>query len=367
MQWLPLILSIPYILLLLYIYRSLRGIRPFKPVTFRGTFVSVVVACRNEQENITKLLKKLKEQDYPSGSFEVIIVDDNSIDSTAEIARRLIDSDNFQLIRNSGKGKKKALETGITAARGELILTTDADCRMGKSWMRTISSFYEENEPDMIICPVRFSPLKGFFGRFQELEFMSLQGITAGTAAMGMATMCNGANLAFTKTAYTGNKENLRFDIATGDDIFLLHSMKKNGLRILWLESHDAVVTTDPPPDLKSFLRQRKRWASKSTAYKDRFSILLGIVTFVTILMQAGLMIASIIDQSFFRMFLLLFILKSIPDFLILFNTTSGYKRTELMKWFLPSQLVYPFYVLIVTVFSLVRLSSPSPKETLSS
>lgn len=354
MQWLPLILSIPYILLLLYIYRSLLGIRPFKPVAFHGAFVSVIVACRNEQENIPKLLRKLKGQDYPSGSFEVIIVDDNSVDSTAEVVRSLIDSDNFHLIKNSGKGKKKALETGITAARGELILTTDADCILGRGWIRTIAIFYEKNNPEMIICPVQLSPLKGFFGRFQELEFMSLQGITAGTAAMGMGTMCNGANLAFTKAAYFKNKENLRFDIATGDDVFLLHSMKKNDSKILWLESHDALVTTDPSPDLKSFFRQRKRWASKSTSYKDGFSILLGIVTFVTILIQSGLMIASLFDQRFFRIFLLLFILKTIPDFLILFNTTSRYKRTELMKWFLPSQLLYPFYVLSVTIFTLI-------------
>jgi cellulose synthase/poly-beta-1,6-N-acetylglucosamine synthase-like glycosyltransferase len=353
MYWLPLILSIPYILLLLYIYRSLLRIRSFKPVELHGTFVSVIVACRNEQKNIPGLLQKLKEQDYPSGSFEVIIVDDNSNDATAEVIGRFIDSDNIHLISNSGRGKKKALETGITSAMGELILTTDADCSMGKNWIRTIASFYEKNKPEMIIGPVQFSPLRGFFGRFQELEFLSLQGITAGTAAAGMGTMCNGANLAFTKAAYLNNKNNLRFDIATGDDVFLLHSMKKNGLEIFWLESNEAVVITNPSPDLKTFFRQRRRWASKSTAYSDKFSIFLGIVTFVTILIQAGLLVASFIDQRFLKMFLLVFILKSIPDFLMLFNTTSRYKRIELMKWFLPSQVVYPFYVLAVVIFSL--------------
>ena len=56
---------------------------------------------------------------------------------------------------------------------------------MGEKWIRTIASFYEHNKPDMIICPVQLEKRNGFFRRFQELEFLSLQGITAGSAILG--------------------------------------------------------------------------------------------------------------------------------------------------------------------------------------
>ena len=116
---------------------------------------------------------------------------------------------------------------------------------MGKSWIRTIAAYFEENNPDMIICPVQLDGKQGFFARFQELEYLSLQGITAGTAAGGNGIMCNGGNLAFTREAYLNHADHLHMELATGDDVFLLHSLKKDpGSKIIWLESQEAVVTT---------------------------------------------------------------------------------------------------------------------------
>ncbi len=78
---------------------------------------------------------------------------------------------NILIINNKGTGKKQALRTGIQAAKGDLIITTDADCTMGKSWIRTIAAFYEINKPDMIICPVQMESVHGFFGDFRNLNF----------------------------------------------------------------------------------------------------------------------------------------------------------------------------------------------------
>ena len=143
--------------------------------------------------------------------FEIIIVDDNSTDGTAEAFYAFKLTDNIHLISNNGKGKKEAIKTGIMKASGKLIMTTDADCRMGSSWIGTVAAFYEEHKPDMIISPVQIESSPGFFGRFQELEFLSLQGITAGTAYGGNGTMCNGANLSFTKEAYLNNESEPEF------------------------------------------------------------------------------------------------------------------------------------------------------------
>jgi cellulose synthase/poly-beta-1,6-N-acetylglucosamine synthase-like glycosyltransferase len=354
MHWLPAILILPYILILLKIYRSLLKIKPFDVTGEPGIFVSVVVACRNEEVNLPILLKNISEQDYPQNLFEIIIVDDNSTDSTAEVISGFESTSNIITINNCGTGKKPALKTGISIASGNLIITTDADCRMGKSWIRTVAAFYEKYKPEMIICPVQIEFSSGFFRMFQELEFLSLQGITAGSAYEGNATMCNGANLAFTRDAYLNNAGNLNFGILSGDDIFFLHNLKKQRAKILWLESTSAVIKTASSPTVRSYLKQRRRWISKSLSYTDLYSILLGIVTFVTILLQISLLLAGTINHSFLLVFLTIFLLKSVPDFLILQNTTRRYGRVSLMNWFLPAQAVYPFYVLLVVLYSLI-------------
>jgi cellulose synthase/poly-beta-1,6-N-acetylglucosamine synthase-like glycosyltransferase len=369
MQWLPAILIIPYFLLILRIYRSLQSINPFTVTDNPATFVSVVVACRNEEDKLPHLLNDISQQDYPPEKFELIIVDDNSTDCTHEIASHFEGIRNIQIISNQAKGKKQALRTGIGKAQGQLIITTDADCRMGISWIRTIAAFYNRESPDMIVCPVQIEQTSGLFGRFQELEFLSLQGITAGTVNEGNGTMCNGANLAFKREAYYENLENLRFDIPTGDDVFLLHSLKKNGSKIHWLESADAIVTTSCSSHLREYLNQRKRWLSKSSAYKDIFSISLGIVTFVTIIIEVSVLISVFYSIKSLPVFLVIFLAKSVADYLILRNTAIRYYRKKLLKWFLPVQIIYPFYVITVAVYSALvwpvrEISSPSPKGT---
>jgi cellulose synthase/poly-beta-1,6-N-acetylglucosamine synthase-like glycosyltransferase len=346
------ILSLPYFFILLYIFRNLLKAVPFENDSNPDIFISVVIACRNEEKALPNLLDCLAHQKYSQANFEVIIIDDHSSDTTAALASGFNRIQNLTIIPNKGSGKKEALRTGINTARGELIVTTDADCTTGKEWLKTIGAFYQSDKPDMIISPVMLEEKSGFFGRFQELEFLSLQAITAGTAEAGNPTMCNGANLAFTKTAYTENVNQLRFDIATGDDVFLLHSMKKRKSSIRLLFSENALVRTRQAENLSSFLKQRKRWASKATAYRDIFSIVLGIVTFATILIQILLLSGSFFDVALLQSFLIFFIMKSIPDFLILMQITKRYGRRNLMWSFLPSQFIYPFYVLIVSGFA---------------
>ena len=354
MYWLPAILIVPYFFLLLKIYRGLLKIKIFNVSADPATFVSVVVACHNEQKNLQTLLNSISCQNYPIDLFEVIIVDDNSTDRTLEIATEFNGLRNLVTMNNLGKGKKQAIRFGITASKGTLIITTDADCKMGSNWIRTIAAFYEFNKPEMIICPVKIESTPGFFGRFQELEFISLQGITAGSVLMKEATMCNGANLAFTREAYLEHSQNLHDQINSGDDIFLLHSLKKDkSSRIIWMESPEAIVTTKSSPTFISFIKQRSRWISKARAYKDRDSIGLGIATFVAVLIQLLILIGLFIYPDSIRAFILIMILKSIPDFLILMNTSARHGKKKLMWWFLPTQLIYPFYVLFVILYSL--------------
>ena len=351
MQWLLLISLTPYIYLLSQIYRSLTQIKYYRPKSVPGRFLSVVIACRNEEKNLPVLLRHLSEQDYNPDLFEILLIDDNSNDSTSAIALGFEGIKNLVVLQNSERGKKSAIRHGISVSKGSLIVTTDADCRMGKSWLKTIASFFEENKPEMIILPVEMEGGIGFFQRFQELEFLSLQGITAGTAFQGRPVMCNGANLAFTKEIYNRYSGNLHDELISGDDVFLLHEIKNDpGNKIMWLESAEARVYTNTSETISAFFRQRARWISKAGAYKDTFTRVLGVVTFVTILFQISLLAAAIFSPALLLVFLAASLIKSTVDYLIVMNTATRYCKRQLIKWFPLSGVIYPFYILLVVI-----------------
>ncbi len=353
MEWLSLIILIPYLYHIIRIWKALSGIKAFRIGKSPCLFVSVIIACHNEEKDLPCLLADISVQEYNQDLYEVIVVDDNSTDTTAETARSFKGINNLRVISNSGKGKKQAVSTGVEASAGSFAVTTDADCRVGSKWLKTIASFAEEKHPVMTINPVVINAGRGFFNRFQELEFLSLQGITAGTAALGDPVMCNGANLGIAKEVWLRNAGRLHDELVSGEDVFLLHSLKsEDGPGILWLESADAAAATRGSLNLISFLCQRGRWISKAGYYSDRYTRQLGIVTFVTILVQVLLFLCGFINPGFFTVFAVCTLLKSVPDFLILHNTTGRYGKRELLRWFFPSQLVYPLYVISVLPFS---------------
>ena len=356
MQWFALILLIPYIYKLLSIYRGLRKLKPFIPSSSAEIFVSVIVACRNEETNLPILLSDIASQNYNQNWFELLIIDDNSTDSTYDLASGYNKIKNIKVLRNPESGKKKAIKNGIEASSGELVITTDADCRAGSNWLKNIVSFYTEYKPEMIIGPVSLKGTDGFFQHFQQLEFMSLQGITAGTAFTGSAVMCNGANLAFTRDSFQNQPGDMHYGKVSGEDVFLLHSLKKlKESKIMWLESDDSMVTTNTSETTNSFFRQRARWISKAGSYSDPDTIYLAIITIISIMLQPVLLIAGIFDPVFLQVLLAAIILKSIPDYLILQNTTSRYGNARLMKWFIPSQIFYTFYILILIPQAIFR------------
>jgi poly-beta-1,6-N-acetyl-D-glucosamine synthase len=359
MIWLLIIPLFPYLFIILEIYRNLLKEQKIIPAGISGESVSVVIACRNEEENLPKILGDLSCQDYDDRLYEVIIVDDNSSDGTWQVASAFNGINNYRVIRNASQGKKSAIRSGVEVAAGKLIITTDADCRMDKSWISSLAGIYSASKADMIIAAVQSEKQPGFGGAFRNLEFLSLQGVTAGSAKAGFPVMCNGANLAFTRDTYLRHSGNLHNEIPSGDDIFFLHSLKKEkDSKIVWAGSSSAAVTTRLPDTLLSFITQRARWISKAKAYSDRFTRMISAATFLAVALNIVLLICAIFNPEFIPLFIASFVLKSVPDFLILSETTRLYNKRFLMKWFLPAQVVYPFYVLAVLAYSLFFRSS---------
>lgn len=331
--------------------------------TFEPAFVSVIIACRNEEENVLSLLESLKNQAYPEEKFEVIIINDHSQDNTKNLVSRHIQNHKniyiLDLPKNrTGKtclptGKKEALAYGIKHSKSEIIITTDADCTMKPDWLKTLIQYHTKHKSKILVGPVAIDHSKNFFHKLQTLEFSSLIGSGAGAIGQSQPIMCNGANLLFEKSLYeNSNTEN---SLASGDDIFLmLHAKKEDKKSILFLKSKKAIVFTKPAKSIKDFLNQRVRWTSKSKAYRDFDIIFTALIVTLANLILATSFIYSFWDNYFFKIFALLFVTKSIFDLMLLIPVSSFFKQQKLLWLFLPLQLIYPFYIVMTVIFGLI-------------
>jgi len=361
MLWFFIIPAVIYTSILIYISGYLKKITPFTTAEAEDLpSISVVIACRNEEKNITGLLDALAAQNYPRHLFEVIIVDDNSSDATQVIAKGYKGKFNLKVLKSSGCGKKAALKGGVESASFRLVAATDADCRMSPAWLTTIAGFFREHKPEMIICPVILEVSGRPTGTFQQIEWAALQGITAGTAAAGNPVLCNGAGMAFTRDAFMRHSGNLQNHLASGDDIFFLHSLKreKKG-KILWLQSQEAAVTTPAAPSLRSLINQRARWVSKSGSYTDPFTIFLAIVTFVTNVSLPILFAAALHNKAIsFLPLAATFMIKAFADLFLLLHSFSALQLPKPVNFavlFALSEILYPFYIIIVLLKSIGR------------
>ena len=312
--------------------------------------ISVIIPARNEEENIGKLLSSLEKQTYPSHLYEVIVVDDHSTDNTLTV----VNSYSFaKLIRlefdNINSYKKKAIETGIAAASGDLIVTTDADCIVPANWLKTIASFKEKANSVFIAAPVVLENESNLLQAFQALDFLVLQGITAASVQKRFHNMCNGANLAYERNAFFEVNGFTGIDhIASGDDMLLMQKIAQRfPAKVSYLLSKDTIVTTQAAKTWKEFFSQRIRWASKATDYNDLkiFSTLFLVYFFNCALL--ALFITGFWIHSLWFGLIGILILKTIVELTFIYPVAKFYNKQNLIKWFPFFQPMHILYTVI--------------------
>ncbi|MFD2583285.1 glycosyltransferase [Pedobacter vanadiisoli] len=331
-------LTLIYGFLVLYFIRGWHRLIYFNPQkSDPKTRVSIIVAARNEEENINKTIDDLIAQHYPQALTEIIIIDDHSTDKTAEIVLSYADR-NVKLIKlNEDRAlnsyKKKAIQTAIGTCSGDLIITTDADCRMGPDWLITIVGLYEEKNYKMISSPVAYFQEKSFFERLQALEFLYLIGLGASTIGNRKPSTCNGANLAYEKNTFyeVGGFQGID-DLASGDDELLLHKIAaKYPDKIGFLKNRNAIVYTHAKETLGDFIQQRKRWASKSTRYKNKAIIVLGVLIWIFNLSILSNFVTGLFIPGFLTLVFYQLLFKMVVETLFLWDVTGFAKRRSLL------------------------------------
>jgi len=344
-----------------FVLLSLKRAPSIKPPEFsekKLPFISVIIPFRNESRWLPDLIQSLKDQNFPRESWELIMIDDHSLDSGPAMVSQFLNA--FEpanrLIRlQEGQGKKEALAKGVEHARSEWILATDADCIFGKDWLRSYARIIASHEVSMICGPVKFkNGSNSVLALFQRFEQAILMHICKASIASERAILANGANMAFKRTHFS--KADLKKEqTASGDDIFLLHHIKQTDpSQITFNDQAEALVSTPLKRSLVRFLDQRIRWASKGRFYQDRDSLRYG---FAITLANVGLMIVLVaVLFGWIDSWILLIgvVFKFIIDS-ILFSRAKAFSDLPSPYFnFLWIFLTYPFYVIGIALLSLL-------------
>lgn len=257
--------------------------------SLHAQLVSVVVAAKDEANNLPILLSHLKTQQY-AGDFEVIVVNDRSVDGTLQtllswqklFARlRIISVD---LLPKGWDGKKNALIKGIASAKGEVVLLTDADCRpCSPNWIGKMTAPFADKTCEAVLGVGRYQTEKGLLNAFIRYETLitAVQYLTFWQ--WGFPYMAVGRNVAYRKEAflrtgfgkYSGN-------IGGDDDLMINRLATPKNTRAVWLP--EAQTISIPQKNLKTWYRQKIRHLGSARYYKKKYKILLMLLVFSQIL-----------------------------------------------------------------------------------
>lgn len=328
--------------------------------------LSVVVPFRNEAGRLPALLDSLYAQDYP-GDWEIILVDDHSDDGGGNAVRapggillRQFRLAEYPAYLGGPAYKKAAIMLGIDRARGEFIVTTDADCQWAPGGLTALGRRFATGA-DVVLGTVLIDAASDLCSAFQALDLAGYQLLTRASVVAGTPTLANGAHFAFRKAAFIGVGGYTGVDhLPSGDDVLLLQKFVRDGGYLVWHAGGAAdVVTTRPVAGWRALWRQRLRWAGKAGNYASpslTFAQALAFCTSFTIV--AGLVL-GFVRPAFACIAVAVWVGKAGVDYLLLERYCRFFGRARWMGYYWPVQAIYPFFLVAV---GLAALSGVRPE-----
>ena len=238
--------------------------------------VSVVVAAMNEEPALPRLLASLAAQ--TTNAFELVLVDDRSTDATAAImeAHRAAAPYPVRVVRNRQPpegctGKQQALDLGVAAAAGELLLFTDADCTVPPAWVERLTAYFTAaagSRTGVVFGQLAVqAPGAGggharerFSDRYQAFDQPLVHQYSTGTAGLGQPTGCFGNNLALRAPVLAGIGGFRSLGYTITEDAALVGAASRAGWKVRAATLAETLVTTEPQPDWRAFINQHVRW-----------------------------------------------------------------------------------------------------------
>lgn len=364
-------ITLIYVLLIGRLSWGFDRITPFELTDLKPkTRFTVIIPFRNEEKNLPYLLKSIATLNYPNTYFQIIFVDDESTDHSHvriqdyfnEHLQNLSNDAQFDIkilhnVRVTASPKKDAITLGISKAKYDWIVTTDADSILPKYWLDAFDECIQKKDSNFIAAPVMYLQSNGFLKNFQHLDILSLQAATIGSFGINKPFLCNGANLAYKKllfikvNGFQGND-----DIASGDDVFLLEkSTRLNALKVHYLKCKQAIVSTKAVDSHSQLIEQRVRWAAKTSAYKNLFGKLSGFVILIqNALLIFGLLLFTIGIVSGKELFYV-FLIKIGCDFLLIYKSAVFFDQKKPLLFYIPAALYYPFFSVYVAFIAFFK------------
>ncbi|MGQ9805484.1 MAG: glycosyltransferase [Chlorobiales bacterium] len=321
-------------------------------------FVSVIVAARNEANNIARTLDSLVEIDYPCDRFEIIISDGASTDGTPDIVAGYAQRFPFLHLHHADqnrkiRGKANAVHQAVERSRGEFIFLTDADCIVQKTWVKETLKFFTDDVG--LVCgitiPKELDKTKrdNWFSAMQSLDWCYILGVSSGRASIGFPIGGIGNNFTFRKQTYQeiGGYENIKFSIT--EDFALFQTILKSRWKIIFPTLYETHNFTEPMQTVADLYAQKKRWTLgglDASAVHGFFALLMFLVHLFAVL---GFFFLPTGDA------LAMLGVKFIADLLILLPVLTKLRERWLLGYFFLFEIyyfVFVFLVPLVIVFS---------------
>ena len=329
------------------------------PITEHQIKISLIISFRNEEKNLINLLQSIAKLKYENHNYEVILVDDHSTDNSVDIINTWLKNTGNRQVRllesaSMCIGKKANLKRAMKHSQFEIIATTDADCIIPTDWLQSISNQFISDAIQMICLPVKIKSDSSLVSRFEQLDFLFLNSVTAAFNYMNLPVMCNGAALAIRKSAFekylfsTFYMEN----IASGDDMFLLNFIDNayGSSAIQFANTFSSgIVVTQSNRSFSSYFEQRVRWIRKTSQLKA--PVLAALSSFIAIinLLSIALLIASfLLSNTFAVVALACFTLKFLAEHSLYKEARKSYQINEPINFFMLCFLMYPFVTTII-------------------
>jgi cellulose synthase/poly-beta-1,6-N-acetylglucosamine synthase-like glycosyltransferase len=329
------------------------------PIPDSWPSVSVVVPARNEADGIDACLESLRSCKYPTDRYEIIVVNDRSTDGTAarvkqrqpaghassrpEVSVRLVEMDASK--DRPGGHKPAVVARGVSAANGDVILTTDADCTVPSGWVRSMVKRCTPETP-FVAGPVQYTHDNRFLPRLQALELMGLVAYGAGTLGLGLPTFCNSANVAYRREVIDARTE--APDGAAQDEMLLQHVAYETDRQVSFNSDPDACVRTEPAPSFSEYLKQQARWAHMGLRYPFALprALVVGLWSAHAVLLVAA--VVALFIPTWRQPTLVAFLGKMGADALLAVPATRHFGQGNLSRSAVPTELLLLVAVPIV-------------------
>lgn len=319
--------------------------------------VSVIVCAHDEEENLKELIPALLAQDH--STFEIIIIDDRSNDSTFDLLlAEAVKDHRVRMVHVNrtpphANSKKYALTLGIKAARYEWLLLTDADCRPdSNSWISIMSSHFSDQK-NFVIGYSPYLKSRGILNAFIRFETLLTAIQYLSFALLRNPYMGVGRNLAYRRSRFLEAKGFNDILNVTGGDDDLFVNRHANGSNTAVCLDVKAQTHSIPKTTWKDFLYQKVRHLSVGRYYRFGHRLLLGIFVFTWMTSWFAGIFLAVYTANYF-------IICALLGFRLLLVTFTFFKASKKLGqtfevWIVPLlDFIYVFYYLVTGLLALV-------------